>query len=279
MATDRYALMLSQQGSVISYEAGSSEEIAGVRVDPVSMEEAVEAVVESARTRLPRGDYVTLTNAYSVVESQRSPELKDAIERSFLSVPDGSPLVWMMRHRGYSSCEKVTGIEYIPPVARAGLEHGLRHFFFGGAPGVAEAAAKKLTELVPGTQIAGTYCPPFDPNGEWDLNEINNLLVTTQANIMWVGVGAPKQELWMAKVSGRIQVPVMLGVGAAFDFLAGTKPAAPRFMSRLGLEWLFRLLSEPRRLWKRYLVGNSKFIGLSLKDLAASSKDEERRAA
>ena len=280
MATDRYAMMLSRRGSVISYEAGASESIAGCRVDPVSMQEAVEAVVESAKTRLPRGDYVTLTNAYSVVEAQRSRELMAAIENSYLSVPDGTPLVWMMRQRGYSACEKVTGIEYIPPVARAGLEHGLRHFFFGGAPGVAEAAAKRLTEMVPGTQIAGTYCPPFDPNGEWDLNEINNQLLSTQANVLWVGVGAPKQELWMAKVSGRIQVPVMLGVGAAFDFLAGTKPAAPRFMSRMGLEWLFRLASEPRRLWKRYLIGNSKFIGLSLRDFARSSKDEtEQRAA
>jgi N-acetylglucosaminyldiphosphoundecaprenol N-acetyl-beta-D-mannosaminyltransferase len=105
------------------------------------------------------------------------------------------------------------------------------------------------------------------------------MLRSSGANVLWVGVGAPKQELWMSKVSGKIDVPVMIGVGAAFDFLAGTKPAAPRFMSRMGLEWLFRLASEPRRLWKRYLIGNSKFIGLSLRAFLRSAKASQDSSA
>lgn len=251
----------------MSYEAGVTEQIGGCRVDPVGMDEAVTAVVDRARAAHLGGDYVCLTNAYSVVEARRSQELMSAIEGSLLSVPDGMPLVWMLRQRGYSGVEKVTGIEYMPPIAQAGLQHGLRHFFFGGAPGVADAAARKLTEIVPGAEIAGSYCPPFDPRGQWDLREINAQLLRTKADVLWVGVGAPKQELWMSKVAGRIAVPVMIGVGAAFDFLAGTKPAAPRLMSRVGLEWLFRFASEPRRLWKRYLIGNSKFIALSMREL------------
>jgi N-acetylglucosaminyldiphosphoundecaprenol N-acetyl-beta-D-mannosaminyltransferase len=147
----------------------------------------------------------------------------------------------------------------MPRVASAGLDIGLRHFFFGGPPGLASEAGKGLEELVPGTQIAGSYSPPFTPPERWNLDELQELLQSARPNIVWVGLGAPRQELWMAATSARLDVPVFVGVGAAFDFLAGTKCAAPRFLSRMGLEWLFSLLSEPRRLWHRYLVGNSRF--------------------
>lgn len=235
-----------------------SEEIMDYRVDPVSMREAVDLI--TSRAAGPPGAYVFLTNVHTTTEAQKSEELRAAGRACFLAVPDGMPLVWILHRRGYPNTEKVTGIELIPEVARRGLHQGLRHFFFGGAAHVAEDAAARLTRIVPGTQIAGCMSPPYDPDGSWDIGPLNDALERSRADLLWVGVGAPKQELWMARHAGEISVPIMVGVGAAFDFLSGNKRAAPRLMSRMGLEWLFRLASEPRRLWRRYLLGNTLFI-------------------
>jgi len=244
---------------------GTARSILGQRVDAVSQRDAVNLVLDRAQVREP-GAYVCLTNVHTTVESQSDPGLRAAVDSAFLSVPDGMPLVWILRHRGDRRVEKVTGIEYIPRVAAAGRALGLRHFFFGGHPGIAEAAAKELTARVPGTEVVGVCPPPFGPPESWDLAELRSLLQETRPHVMWVGLGAPKQELWMASLAGELDVPIMVGVGAAFDFLAGVKRTAPRVLSRLGLEWLFRLLSEPRRLWRRYIVGNTTFAWLLLRE-------------
>ena len=238
-----------------------SDRVLDVRVDAVDRATAVEIIVDRA-LRGDKGAYVCLTNVHTVVEAQKDHDLRDACGSAFLSVPDGAPLVWILRRRGRGPVQKVTGIEHMPLVAESGKASGLRHFFFGGAPGVAEAAARGLEERVPGTLVVGAYAPPFGDPGTWDLSGLEAELAEKKPHIMWVGLGAPKQECWMRSVAGALDVPVMVGVGAAFDFLAGTKRAAPRFMSDAGLEWLFRLMSEPRRLWQRYLVGNSKFLWL-----------------
>jgi N-acetylglucosaminyldiphosphoundecaprenol N-acetyl-beta-D-mannosaminyltransferase len=172
------------------------------------------------------------------------------------------PLAWILRRRGHAGTEKVTGIEFVPLVAEAGKQMELRHFFFGGAPGVAEAAASGLQNMVPGTKIAGTITPPFSESGDWSIEELQAEIERTKAQVLWVGLGAPRQEIWMSQVAGKLNVPVMVGVGAAFDFLAGTKKAAPTILRHIGLEWAFRLLSEPRRLWRRYLGGNAYFVYL-----------------
>lgn len=147
-------------------------------------------------------------------------------------------------------------------------ERGYRQFYYGGAHGVAEKLQQKLLQTYPGLQVAGRICPPFrDLTPEEDqaiVNEIN----AARPDIVWIGLSTPKQEYWMANHLGRIHAPVMVGVGAAFDFLAGTKPQAPRFMQRSGLEWLFRLLSEPRRLWRRYAYIVPAFAILAAADLA-----------
>jgi N-acetylglucosaminyldiphosphoundecaprenol N-acetyl-beta-D-mannosaminyltransferase len=239
-------------------------------VDAVSLQTAVDMVIERALLE-DHGAYVCLTNAHSTVESGRDPDLRTACESAFLSVPDGMPLVWILRRRGQGHVEKVTGIEYMPLVASAGLDLGIRHFFLGGAPGVAEAAAKGLQARVPGTNIVGVYSPPYGPPETWDLGDLRASLRSERPHIMWVGLGAPKQELWMADVAGDLEVPMMIGVGAAFDFLAGTRRPAPRAMSRVGLEWLFRLLSEPKRLWRRYLIGNSMFLWLLTREAVTGS--------
>lgn len=241
------------------------ERILGHPVDAVSMSSAVHAVVERALEGTS-GDYVCLTNVHSTVESQRARELRHAAEGAFLSVPDGMPMVWILRRRGHRSTQKVRGIEYMPLVAAAGREAGLRHFFYGGAPGVARAAGRRLADLVPGAQVVGASSAPYVPIERWPLEDLRGQLRQTRPHILWVGLGAPKQELWMAKVAGTLDVPVMIGVGAGLDFLAGVKPAAPRLLSRMGLEWFFRLVTEPRRLWRRYLIGNARFVYLLARD-------------
>jgi N-acetylglucosaminyldiphosphoundecaprenol N-acetyl-beta-D-mannosaminyltransferase len=253
----------------------SRERILGQPVDAVSREMAVDLVVERALEQR-RGAYVCLTNVHSTVESQRSEDLRAASETAFLSVPDGMPLAWILRHRGYRHTQKVTGIEYMPEVASAGLRHGVRHFMFGGRAGVAEAAARGLKMRVPETEIVGAYSPSDSPNKERELNVLRDQVREQRPHIMWVGLGAPKQEIWMSTVAGTLDVPIMVGVGAAFDFLGGTKRAAPRFISRLGLEWSFRLLAEPRRLWRRYLLGNSEFLWLLLWSAFAKRASWER---
>jgi N-acetylglucosaminyldiphosphoundecaprenol N-acetyl-beta-D-mannosaminyltransferase len=176
----------------------------------------------------------------------------------------------------------VTGIELVPMVATAGRKYGLRHFFYGGGPSVAEAAGRRLSQLVPGAKIVGALSPPFGPIGDRELHDLEAAVAETRPDLLWVGLGAPKQELLMARSAGRLQVPVIVGVGAAFDFLAGTKRPAPGWMRHGGLEWLFRLASEPRRLWRRYAIGNTLFayllareaLGLPARDGRATEAEE-----
>jgi N-acetylglucosaminyldiphosphoundecaprenol N-acetyl-beta-D-mannosaminyltransferase len=257
----------------------SRERILGHRVDAVSKAHAARAVVQRALDNEP-GAYVCLTNVHTTVESQRSAALRKAADRAFLSVPDGMPLAWILRRRGHLATEKVTGIEFVPLVAFRGLEVGLRHFFYGGAPGVAVRAGLRLAELVPGVQVVGAAAPPFaETHGGWATEELQRELRRTKPHILWVGLGAPKQELWMAEMAGKLDVPVMIGVGAAFDYLAGTKLAAPRLLRHIGLEWLFRLAVEPRRLWRRYAVGNAVFIRLLLRDALHRRLSQQRPAS
>lgn len=235
------------------------EQVAGQPVDPVGKAEATRAVVTAALSGTS-GNYVCLTNAHTAVESNDVPQLRAAAKGAFLSVPDGMPLVWVLRRRGHKNVEKITGIEFMPQVAAAGLSHGLRHFFYGGAPEVADGAARGLQRLVPGTDVVGTISPPYATLEDWPLDDLKAAIERTRPHILWVGLGAPKQEMWMHQMAGQLEVPVMLGVGAGFDFLAGAKKACPPYLRHIGLEWLYRLASEPRRLWKRYLVGNSRFV-------------------
>lgn len=247
------------------------ERILGHPVDPIDRHRAVEEVVARALTG-ESGAYVCLNNVHTTVESQTDEPLRAATEGAFLSVPDGMPLVWILRRRGHASTQKVTGIEYMPAVASAGRDRGLRHYLFGGGPGVAEKAAHSLQEAVPGALVVGSSTPPFGSIDSWDLDPLREDLRRTRPHVLWVGLGAPKQEIWMARVAGDLDVPMMVGVGACFDFLAGTKRTAPRFVSGMGLEWLFRLVSEPRRLWRRYLVGNSKFLWMLARNARAGNR-------
>jgi N-acetylglucosaminyldiphosphoundecaprenol N-acetyl-beta-D-mannosaminyltransferase len=241
------------------------ERILGQPVHPVSKAQAAQAVVRRGLAGSP-GAYVCLTNVHTTVESQRDRRLRQAADGAYLSVPDGMPLAWLLRRRGHRHTEKVTGIEYVPLVAAAGLEVGLRHYLYGGSQGVADRAARRLERIVPGARVVGASSPPFAEVERWPLDELQDEIARTQPHVLWVGLGAPKQEHWMARMSSILDVPVMVGVGAAFDYLAGTKRAAPTFLRHVGLEWLFRLVVEPQRLWRRYLVTNSTFVWRLVRD-------------
>lgn len=246
-------------------ESLSSFNLLGVRVSVLNMPLALHTLerwIEHGERQ-----YVCVANVHTVTESTRHPDLRRAMNHAGMVTPDGMPLVWMGRWWGHSSIARVYGPELLRQACRFGVPRGWRHYFYGGAPGVAERLVERLSRENPGLQVAGVESPPFRPLTEREEEELVERVQVAAPHLFWVGLGAPKQELWMAEHAGKLPVPVMLGVGAAFDFLAGLKPQAPVWMQRAGLEWLFRLMSEPKRLWKRYLVNNPRFIWLALSQM------------
>lgn len=225
--------------------------ILGVAVSVITLRDAIGAIEGWVKTR-SRCRYVCITGVHGVIESQSDPILRAIHNRADLVTPDGMPLVWMARRLGRSGIGRVYGPDLMRELTDLSAREGLRQFYYGGAPGLADRLKSKLEAAHPGLQVVGTYSPPFRPmTGEED-DEIVSMLNEARPDILWVGLSTPKQELWMADHVGRIDVPVMIGVGAAFDFLAGEKRQAPRWIGECGLEWLFRLLTEPKRLWRRY---------------------------
>jgi len=187
------------------------------------------------------------------MDSLNSPELQRIYNSSGLTTPDGMSLVWLMRLRGYHNVGRVYGADLMLATCQLSLAKGYRHFLYGGKPGVADMLADRLQELFPGIQIVGTYSPPFGELTPEEDRAIIDLINATNPDIVWVGMSSPKQDLWMATHRDLLAAPVLIGVGAAFDFLSGHKRQAPIWMQRLGIEWLFRLAMEPRRLWRRYI--------------------------
>lgn len=218
--------------------------------------------------------YACCTNTHLLVDSQSNPALRAALNRAGMVTPDGMPLVWLSRWLGHPEVRRVYGPDLLLAACSRSLQAGWRHYFYGAGPGVAETLARRLQEKYPGLIVAGASAPPFRPlSPEEDAREVERINAA-RPDILWVGLGAPKQELWMASHLGQIAAPVMVGVGAAFDFHAGTKRQAPLWMQRGGLEWLFRLLSEPKRLGKRYLVNNPLFVWLAFLQLTGLKRFE-----
>lgn len=224
--------------------------ILGVLISPISMRQALETIASWIENRDPH--YVTVTPAHAVMDAYEDSELRRIFNASGMTTPDGMAIVLLLKLRGYRRVSRVYGPDLMLETCRAGLETGYRHFLYGGAEGVADALAGKLCTRFAGLAVVGTYAPPFRDLTEAEDRSIVNRINSARPDIVWVGLSTPKQERWMAAHLGRIEAPVMIGVGAAFDFLSGTKPQAPRWMQRSGLEWLFRLATEPRRLWPRY---------------------------
>jgi N-acetylglucosaminyldiphosphoundecaprenol N-acetyl-beta-D-mannosaminyltransferase len=232
--------------------------VLGVGVSAVTMAQAVD-VIQGWITAEDH-KYVCVTGVHGVIESQDDPSLRDIHNCAGLVTPDGMPLVWLGRLNGYRHIERVYGPDLMLACCAASVSKGYRHFLYGGAPGVPERLAARLQQRFPGLMVAGTWSPPFGTPTPGEERAMIERINAANPDIVWVGLSTPKQERWMATHVGRLCASVLIGVGAAFDFHAGLKRQAPRWMQRSGLEWLFRLGTEPRRLWRRYLLNNPRFV-------------------
>jgi N-acetylglucosaminyldiphosphoundecaprenol N-acetyl-beta-D-mannosaminyltransferase len=242
--------------------AANSYTIAGVRIDNRAFEDVVATIVEHAAERRDAA-YVVTPNAQHVVLLQRDAWLRESYEDAFLAVPDGVPLLWAARLLGAKPRGRVNGTDLFQRLCAEAGQRELRVFLLGGRPGAADAAAERLRREHPALQICGTYAPPF--GFEKDPAECAGIVARVNAarpHLLFVGLGAPKQEYWMCANRRRLDVPMSLGIGVSFEFVGGVVRRAPLWMQQCGLEWLFRLVSEPQRLWKRYLVGNAAFVFL-----------------
>lgn len=235
-----------------------SYRVLDVRVDAVQIPDAIKILESWIQERGP-ARYVAVTGMHGVSVSREDAEFGGILSGASLVVPDGMPLVWLGRWQGFKHMRRrVYGPELMETFCReTGSRY--RHFFYGGAPGVADALAKAEQKRY-GIQIAGTYCPPFRSLTEAEETEVQRLIDDSRPDVLWVGLSTPKQERWMYEHRNALRVPVMLGVGAAFDLNTGRLKQAPAWMRENGLEWLFRLCAEPRRLWQRYMVNGSKFL-------------------
>jgi len=243
----------------------SRTDILGVAVSAINMQDATAAIEQWIELRTPA--YVCITGVHGVMESRKDPHLRDIHNRAGMVTPDGMPLVWMSRWLGAAGVERVYGPDLMREISARSPARGYRHFYFGGAPGVATQLADALVAANPGLTVVGTLCPPFRALTPEEDAEMVAQINSAAPDIVWVGLSTPKQEYWMASHIGRINAPVLIGVGAAFDFLAGTKKQAPAWMQRNGLEWLFRLCAEPRRLWRRYAYIVPRFLALAASEL------------
>lgn len=236
--------------------------VLGVGVSAINMKMALEII----QGWLARQDanYVCVTGVHGIMESQRDETLRQIHNKAGLVTPDGMPLVWLSRWKGFEQADRVYGPDLMLAVCEASAAHGTRHFLFGGAEGVPQQLADNLQRRFPGLAVAGAFSPPFHPLTPEEDAQIVDMLREARADVIWVGLGTPKQERWMAAHSNLLPGSVMIGVGAAFDFHTGRARQAPEWMRRKGLEWFYRLMTEPRRLWQRYLINNPLFVSLVL---------------
>jgi N-acetylglucosaminyldiphosphoundecaprenol N-acetyl-beta-D-mannosaminyltransferase len=238
--------------------ASESTNVLEIQVSAIDMPAAVRTIEGWIEHDTP--SYVCICTVHTVMECQRDPALRDAVNAAGLRTPDGMPLVWLSHRAGHRNVSRVYGPDLMLELARRSSETGHRHFFYGGAPGVADALARRLEDRFPGLNVAGTDCPPMLSVGALESEETIRKINDSGADIVWVGLGTPKQDWWVANHRPLLTAPVLIAVGAAFDFHTGRVRQAPAWMQDRGLEWLFRLGQDPKRLWRRYTVDNGEFV-------------------
>ena len=250
--------------------------ILGVNIAVTNMREVVNLIVNNV-TDL-QGKFICLSNVHTTVMSEKDEEYRSIQNSAFLALPDGSPLALVQRLRGYRGAEQVAGPDLMPEIWKATEHTELSHYFYGSTQETIEALHKNLIRKYPELKIAGMEAPPFRPLTDEEDRETVERINASGADFVWVGLGAPKQEKWMYDHRERIHA-IMLGVGAGFDFHAGTVKRAPSWMREHYLEWLYRLIQDPKRLWKRYVQTNGKFLLLSVKDAFVwkKYKDADRK--
>jgi N-acetylglucosaminyldiphosphoundecaprenol N-acetyl-beta-D-mannosaminyltransferase len=233
-------------------------EVLGVQVSAADMAIAIGEIGRWIRAGY-RG-YVTLTGVHGIMESVRDAEIRRVHNLAGLVLPDGTPLVWMLRHGGFAFAACVRGSDLMSALFDHSQQTGYRHFLYGAAPQTLELLEGNLRRKFPAAAIVGAHAPPFRPIGADEDESVIAAINASGAQIIWVGLSTPKQELWMARHRHRLSAPALIGVGAAFDFHAGIVRQAPRWLHGSGLEWVFRVAMEPRRLGRRYLRNNPAFL-------------------
>lgn len=233
-----------------------SYDVLGVPITVTSLQGAADTLVGWSEDK--RGRYVGVREGASIMAMREDPALLAITRGAAMNVPDGMPLVVIGKMRGLP-VSRACGPDLMEKMMLEGPRNGLKHFFYGGKEGVADKLAARFRERAPGVQIVGTYCPPFRPLTPEEDEDVTRRIIESGADIVWVGISSPKQDVWMAEHVDRLPV-TMIGVGAAFDFHSGEVERAPKWMQKSGLEWLHRLMSEPKRLWKRYLIQAPKFV-------------------
>jgi N-acetylglucosaminyldiphosphoundecaprenol N-acetyl-beta-D-mannosaminyltransferase len=235
--------------------------ILGIGANPITMEDALDQIGDWIVQR--EKNYVCVMPAHSVMDCFEDPELRRIFNRSGMTTPDGMSIVWLLKLNGYRFVERVYGPDLMISAMSISKTKKWRHYFLGGTQEVLDRLQDSIRSEYPGVEIRGTFSPPFRPLTQDEENQIVKKINESQADILWVGMGSPRQEKWMAENKQKMDVPVMIGVGAAFDFLSGAKPQAPQWVQKSGMEWFYRLCKEPGRLWKRY-IRYPKFVILAL---------------
>lgn len=247
--------------------------ILGMRVDVINLPHAASQIDDWANQG--GGRYVCVSNVHMCMESFDDIGFQNIVNGADLVVPDGKPLVWSQSLLGAQDAQQVRGMDLMLSLCERSAQAGIPIGFYGGTEKILDKLGKVLNDRFPKLQINCVITPPFRPITAQESDEFITRIIDSGVRILFVGIGCPKQERWMAENRAKVDC-VMLGVGAAFDFIAGEKRHAPRFIQSMGLEWLFRLLSEPRRLWKRYLKHNPRFVWCFASQLIRARYDELR---
>jgi N-acetylglucosaminyldiphosphoundecaprenol N-acetyl-beta-D-mannosaminyltransferase len=223
---------------------------------------AAETVIERALSA--QGGYASLTGVHGLTLAQRDPGLRHALDGAWMNFPDGAPVAWRERRNGAAKAKRIAGPDLMPLVMNRGRAHGLRHYLFGATPNVLERLERNLLERFPGASIVGTSSPPFRAMNAPEERKAVAAILGADPHIVWVGLGTPKQDLWMHRLSPDLGSVLAMGVGAAFDFISGNRPRAPMWMQESGLEWLHRMVHDPIKLAPRYAAANTLFIASTI---------------
>lgn len=231
--------------------------ILGVNINVTNMKDTVKVITENLEEI--KGNYICVSNVHTTVMSYEDEDYKAIQNGGFMAIPDGKPLSIVSKKRGFKDAERVTGPDLMEEIFKISEENGYSHYFYGSTQETLDILEKKLKQKYPNIKISGMYSPPFRKLTEEEDKEIVNNINKVNVDFIWVGLGAPKQEVWMSDHKNRVN-GLMLGVGAGFDYHAGSISRAPKWMQNMSLEWLYRLMQDPKRLLKRYMSTNIKFI-------------------
>lgn len=255
--TERHGQSECRCGLAPRVERAAPPALNGVRIDPVSPDELKSRV--GAFLDCGASHTVHFPATHPLVIARRDASYRDLLNRGALNVPDGVGVILGLRLFGHRA-QRLVGSDSVRLLAEWGVDTAVRHYFFGGKPAVVEQLRRELEATYPGISIVGAESPPYRPLSETDLQQAGERMREARADLVWVGLGVPKQDLVADRLQALGAAPAILCVGAAFDFLSGAKSRAPRWMQRAGLEWMHRLATEPGRLWRRYLIDNARFV-------------------